>query len=132
MLQVPPGRLSCRTLCLLSSCCFPAASTAMLRTALQGDVSFDKVTDELLAQHSRIHEREKKIGAPRRGYPTRAKGEHGGWHPTGYYTEEIEDEPCEEDDLFGLWARAVALTRHPGFPHRRVPSRAAGSVSRLL
>ena len=46
----------------------------MIRTALHGDMSFDKIADELLAQHGRIHEKEKSQGHGRFGssFPRRS------------------------------------------------------------
>ena len=64
----------------------------MVRTALQGNMTFDKVAEELIAQHPRIHERaqghpgfhRRPFGEPR-GHPGAFRGQQKGSKGKGYH-----------------------------------------------
>ncbi|CAE7892444.1 RE1 [Symbiodinium sp. KB8] len=83
----------------------------LVRTALKGEVTFDAVADELVAQHGRTHERERRAhhkggGAKHgnRGWTTTTRS----WRPSGYMadgnydtTEDYEDETTFEEEQIG-------------------------------
>ena len=75
----------------------------LVRTALQGDVTFTKVADELVAQHSRVHEREKSKGFPsKRSFHGHHHQGHyrkgsGRWQ-TGYHADEQIEHEYEAED----------------------------------
>ena len=98
---------------LLTSANITADHQLMVRTALQGDITFDKVADELQAQHSRLHEREKARGyvgkKPYYGRHNDRRGS-GKWHGAYYadetleydhvYTEDAHDETYEPEETY--------------------------------
>ena len=68
----------------------------LIRTAPKGEVSFANVAEELVAQHGKVHEREKRAsgkGGHHRRPGQQGKSWHGGraWKPTGYYVDDISD-----------------------------------------
>ena len=56
----------------------------MIRTALQGRMSVENVCNELIAQHSRIHEQERRAWSQKGSMKTYPKGKNYG---KGYYVE---------------------------------------------
>ena len=113
---------------LLASAGISQDHQLLVRTALKGEISFDAVADELVAQHGRIHERERK-GPHHRG-PSH-KGGHGKpwstgartWRPTGYLAEypaetdqDYHDDPAEanEEDEPDLGELTIA-EEHVGY-----------------
>eukprot|EP00435_Cladocopium_sp_Y103_P075102 s182_g54.t1 len=89
---------------LLASANISADHQLLVRTALQGDISFDRVADELIAQHSRLHEREKSRSfVPRKPfYGHHQHGQHrkgsGKWHGAFYADENAEQDQANYQD----------------------------------
>ena len=87
---------------LLSSANISADHQLLVRTALQGDITFNRVADELVAQHSRVHEREKTRNfvskKPYYGYQQNRKGS-GKWHGAYYADETAEYDQAYSEDF---------------------------------
>ena len=68
----------------------------MVRTAINGDMTWNKVCDELIAQHSRLHEKEKGKGGYRDWSYKGGKsyGKKKGHHFRSYY---VEDDPGQDE-----------------------------------
>ena len=82
----------------------------MVRTMLQGKSTYDAVAEELLAQHPRVHERERhqRHGSHKgfgRGTPWKRFNHKG--HPRSFMSEWPEEESVDEQSLSGYTA-AVA------------------------
>ena len=98
---------------LLASANLSGDRQLLVRTAVRGDITFDTVADELMAQHSRLHDREKARGyvskKPYFGRQNDRKGS-GKWHGAFYadesaeydqaYTEDIPEETYETDETY--------------------------------
>ena len=74
----------------------------LVRTALKGEVTFDAVADELVAQHGRTHERERRAhhkggGAKHgnRGWTTTTRS----WRPSGYMADGNYDTTEDYEDV---------------------------------
>eukprot|EP00435_Cladocopium_sp_Y103_P032824 s1828_g8.t1 len=97
-LKLPDGILAEQ---LLSNSGLSQDHQLLIRTALQGDMTFQKVSDELIAQHSRIHERESKGKGHQFRQPMFTKGgksfgkKSGSWR--SYHAE---------DDVSDSWENA--------------------------
>ena len=87
---------------LLASASISHDHQLLVRTALKTDVTFEAVAEELVAQHGRLHEREKR-GPSKGGHPHRhghpGKSWSGGrpWKPT-YYVDELPDGSLEHSE----------------------------------
>ena len=87
---------------LLSSANISADHQLLVRTALQGNITFDRVADELVSQHSRLHEREKSRNfvhkKPFYGYQQNRKGS-GKWHGAFYADETAQHDQAYSEDF---------------------------------
>ena len=100
-LRLPEGILAEQ---LLQNAGISSDHMLLIRTAIQSDMTWDKVCEELVAQHSRIHEREtkggKSFGKGDRNMAFKGGGKHfgkrkGGWR--AYHVEEDEEYHAEEN-----------------------------------
>ena len=79
-----------------------SAEHQLLLTNLQGNITFDRVADELVAQRSKLHERERSRNfvpkKPCYGYQQNRK-RSGKWHGVQFYADEAveRDQPYSED-----------------------------------
>ena len=69
----------------------------MIRTALSGNITVDRVAEELVNQHSRVHERERHKGKTHDRRDWRGKG---GQYRVGYFTDEIYETEAQDDGNF--------------------------------
>ena len=70
----------------------------MVRTAINGDMTWNKVCDELIAQHSRLHEKEKGKGGFSWGYKGgKGAGKRKGNFFRSYYVEDGLESSAHED-----------------------------------
>lgn len=77
----------------------------MVRTMLQGDMSFDAVAGELIAQHPRVHESEKHRGGKGFGFNRnwlRSHGHHQRHRAFKSYLAHEEADEWESQDLSGF------------------------------
>ena len=63
----------------------------LIRSAIQGDMTVDKITTELIAQHSKIHEKETRGGHRGKGHGKHWK-DYGNRQRHGYVAEEFEED----------------------------------------
>ena len=87
---------------LLASATISHDHPVLVRTAIKAEVSFDAIADELIAQHGKVHEREKRnsskggsVGRYNGGKPW--KGTRP-WKPSGYFADELPDGDLDLDD----------------------------------
>ena len=87
---------------LLASATISHDHQLLVRTAIKAEVSFDSIADELIAQHGKVHEREKR-NFSKGG----SAGRHNGgkswkgarpWRPSGYFADELPEGDLDQDD----------------------------------
>ena len=85
----------------------------LVRTAIQGDMTWSKVCEELVAQHCRIHERESDKGKGVKGFNKNAyKGFMGSQSLGGYediddYDYDTAEHHEEEEPIFQVYQAMI-------------------------